>query len=55
MDNRMTDVALPENNLLGAYLRDRRIKLDPNALGFPASRRRTAGLRREEVAGRANI
>jgi transcriptional regulator with XRE-family HTH domain len=55
MDNRMTDLPLPENNLLGAYLRDRRIKLDPNALGFPASRRRTAGLRREEVAGRANI
>ncbi|MDQ0474530.1 helix-turn-helix transcriptional regulator [Labrys wisconsinensis] len=41
--------------LLGTYLRDRRTKLDPAALGFPAERRRTAGLRREEVAQRANI
>src|SRR6516164_1454930 len=42
-------------NLLGAYLRDRRAKLDPAALGFPSERRRTLGLRREEVAQRANI
>jgi transcriptional regulator with XRE-family HTH domain len=42
-------------NLLGSYIRDRRLKLDPNALGFPESRRRTPGLRREEVAVRANI
>ncbi|MFI4935277.1 MAG: helix-turn-helix transcriptional regulator [Caulobacterales bacterium] len=40
---------------LGAYLKDRRAKLDPAALGFPAERRRTPGLRREEVAQRANI
>jgi transcriptional regulator with XRE-family HTH domain len=40
---------------LGAYLRDRRTRLDPTALGFPAGRRRTPGLRREEVALRANI
>lgn len=40
---------------LGAYLRDRRTKLDPAALGFPPERRRTPGLRREEVANRANI
>ncbi|MBJ3777378.1 helix-turn-helix transcriptional regulator [Acuticoccus mangrovi] len=40
---------------LGAYLRDRRLRLDPMALGFPAARRRTPGLRREEVAQRANI
>ncbi len=40
---------------LGAYLRDRRMKLDPAALGFPTERRRTPGLRREEVAQRANI
>ena len=44
-----------DENLLGAYLRDRRAKLDPAALGFPTTRRRTAGLRREEVAQRANI
>lgn len=42
-------------NLLGTYLRDRRMKLDPAAFGFPADRRRTPGLRREEVAQRANI
>jgi len=42
-------------NLLGTYLRDRRLKLDPSSFGFPAGRRRTPGLRREEVASRANI
>ena len=42
-------------NLLGTYLRDRRTRLDPAAFGFPAERRRTLGLRREEVAQRANI
>ena len=42
-------------NSLGNYLRDRRAKLDPAALGFPLTRRRTAGLRREEVAQRANV
>ncbi|MBV8652133.1 MAG: helix-turn-helix domain-containing protein [Alphaproteobacteria bacterium] len=42
-------------NPLGTYLRDRRTKLDPAALGFPPERRRTPGLRREEVAQRANI
>src|SRR5262245_60121198 len=43
------------DNLLGAYLRDRRTRLDPAALGFAVGRRRTSGLRREEVAQRANI
>jgi transcriptional regulator with XRE-family HTH domain len=42
-------------NLLGAYLKDRRAKLDPAALGFPLQRRRTPGLRREEVAQRASV
>jgi len=41
--------------LLGAYLKDRRAKLDPAAFGFPPRRRRTPGLRREEVAQRASI
>src|SRR6201995_2449035 len=41
--------------LLGTYLRDRRAKLDPAAFGFAARRRRPPGLRREEVAQRANI
>lgn len=40
---------------LGSYLRDRRTRLDPAAFGLPAERRRTPGLRREEVAQRANI
>jgi transcriptional regulator with XRE-family HTH domain len=44
-----------DESLLGTYLRNRRMKLDPAALGFPAGRRRTPGLRREEVAQRANI
>lgn len=42
-------------NRLGAYLRDRRARLDAAALGFSGPRRRTPGLRREEVAQRANI
>jgi transcriptional regulator with XRE-family HTH domain len=42
-------------NLLGTFLRDRRAKLDPAAFGFPMTRRRTPGLRREEVAQRANV
>lgn len=46
---------LTRENLLGAYLKDRRTKLDPAAFGFSAERRRTPGLRREEVAQRANI
>jgi len=46
---------LDERNQLGAYLRDRRGRLDPASLGFGARRRRTPGLRREEVAHRANI
>jgi transcriptional regulator with XRE-family HTH domain len=40
---------------LGSYLKIRRAKLDPAAFGFPPMRRRTPGLRREEVAQRANI
>ena len=40
---------------LGRYLKDRRAKLDPAAFGFPPERRRTPGLRREEVAQRASI
>ena len=50
----MDDLTTPANPL-GTYLRDRRAKLDPAAFGFSAGRRRTPGLRREEVAQRANI
>jgi transcriptional regulator with XRE-family HTH domain len=42
-------------NQLGNYLKNRRAKLDPAALGFSMTRRRTPGLRREEVAQRANV
>lgn len=44
-----------DNNRLGAFLRKAREKLDYAALGLPAARRRTPGLRREEVAQRAHI
>src|SRR5271165_3282619 len=54
MADRISEPIVTEN-LLGTYLRRRRAKLDPAALGFPAERRRTLGLRREEVAQRANI
>src|SRR5882724_8319112 len=44
-----------DDNQLGTYLKGRRTKLDPAAFGFPLTRRRTPGLRREEVAQRANV
>ncbi|CAN5271873.1 helix-turn-helix transcriptional regulator [soil metagenome] len=40
---------------LSAYLKDRRSKLNPADFGLPGARRRTPGLRREEVAQRASI
>ncbi|MCM0084334.1 helix-turn-helix transcriptional regulator [Geomonas sp. Red32] len=40
---------------LGTYLKDRRTKMDAAALGYSTTRRRTPGLRREEVAQRANV
>lgn len=43
-------------NELGDFLRSRREKLDPEEAGFPGGRRRrTPGLRREEVAELADI
>jgi transcriptional regulator with XRE-family HTH domain len=48
-------MSMPVANDFGIYLKDRRAKLDPAALGFPLTRRRTPGLRREEVAQRANV
>lgn len=44
-----------EENPLGSFLRDRRSKVDPANFGFPMARRRTPGLRREEVALLANV
>jgi len=49
----MTSVT--DENMLGAYLRDRRAKLDPASFDLPLKRRRTPGLRREEVAQRAHV
>ena len=43
------------DNPLGAYLKHRRSRLDPATFGFTVGRRRTPGLRREEVAQRADI
>src|ERR1700740_607287 len=46
---------MTDSNSLGTYLKDRRAKLDPAAFGLPLKRRRTPGLRREEVAQRAHV
>ena len=51
----MSAAIATDDNPLGTYLKDRRAKLDPAALGLPAMRRRTPGLRREEVAQRAFV
>ena len=40
---------------LGDFLRARRLEIDPAAKGLPVGRRRTPGLRREEVAILASI
>lgn len=48
----MTDSS---THALGEFLRARRLRLDPTAFGFQAGRRRTPGLRREEVAQLASI
>jgi transcriptional regulator with XRE-family HTH domain len=47
---------LERRQALAAFLRTRRARLQPTEVGFPVrSRRRTPGLRREEVAELANI
>ena len=46
---------MTDANTFGNYLKDRRARLDPTSFGFPLTRRRTPGLRREEVAQRANV
>lgn len=48
-------MAKVKENSLGNYLKNRRARLDPALLGIAATRRRTPGLRREEVAQRANV
>lgn len=44
-----------EPDRLGRYLRSWRGRIDPASLGLPLERRRTPGLRREEVAQRAHV
>ena len=51
----MSDLSPSRTAALGEYLRTRRARLDPAAFGLPMARRRTPGLRREEVASRANV
>lgn len=53
--NRVAMAISTDANLLGLYLRDRRARLDPVALGFSPTRRRTPGLRREGGAQRALV
>ena len=49
-------MAVPERSPLGEYLRARREQLQPGDVGLPTSgRRRTPGLRREEVATHAGV
>src|SRR5882757_2647663 len=49
-------MADPRRSEFGDFLRSRREKLSPKAVGLPGGRRRrTAGLRREEVAELAGI
>ncbi len=50
-----TTTTTTDDNPLGRYLKDRRARLDPAAFGLPSTRRRTPGLRREEVAQRAHV
>jgi transcriptional regulator with XRE-family HTH domain len=40
---------------VGEFLRSRRARVDPLSAGFPADRRRTTGLRREELASLAGV
>lgn len=53
MTNSIT-VPAPAPGSLGEFLRSRRTRLDPASFGL-SGRRRTPGLRREEVAARAHI
>lgn len=46
---------MTDGDALGKFLKDRRMRLNPASLGISVGRRRTPGLRREEVAQRANI
>ncbi len=52
----MTTIAPPARDELAAFLRSRRERITPEQVGLPiAGRRRTPGLRREEVAQLAGV
>ena len=53
--NSLSLPASEDRNPLGTYLKNCRSRLDPLKFGFSASRRRTPGLRREEVAQLADV
>jgi transcriptional regulator with XRE-family HTH domain len=55
MINRQSAATEPDENPLGNFLKDRRTKLDAARFGYATTRRRTSGLRREEVAQRAGV
>jgi transcriptional regulator with XRE-family HTH domain len=55
MINRQSAATEQDENPLGNFLKDRRTKLDAARFGYSAARRRTSGLRREEVAQRAGV
>jgi transcriptional regulator with XRE-family HTH domain len=55
MAHNMLMTPVGEDNALGSFLKACRARLDPAACGFSATRRRTPGLRREEVAQRADV
>lgn len=58
MPQRESTIAVPDDRRkqLGAFLRARRESLDPQRTGLPrVGRRRTPGLRREEVAMLADV
>lgn len=57
MPQRESTIAVPDDRRkqLGAFLRARRESLDPQRPGCPGGRRRTPGLRREEVAMLADV
>jgi len=51
----MKKSSLEQRKELGSFLASRRARLQPNELGLPPGKRRTPGLRREEVAVLAGV
>jgi transcriptional regulator with XRE-family HTH domain len=55
MATNTSSATVVDDNALGNFLKACRSRLDPAMLGFSTTRRRTPGLRREEVAQRADV